>query len=38
MSFSILDTSKKKFKDISYIQDSLKIKDEKNDNYTELLS
>ena len=38
MSFSILDTSKKNFKDSSYIQDPLKIKDEKNDNYTELLS
>ena len=38
MSFSILDTSKKSLKDINYIQDPLKIKDEKYDKYTELLA
>lgn len=34
MSFSILNTSKKDFKDINYIEDPLKIKYEKNDKFT----
>lgn len=38
MSYSILNTSKRDFKDINYIQDPLKIKDEKNDKFTLLLA
>ena len=34
MSYSILDYSKRHFKDINYIKDPLEINDEQNDKFT----